>query len=59
MEEQLKALSDEDLSSHLNAVLAEQERRARLASAPATIAQIAARYTEDGGDVAALREVLV
>ena len=51
----LKALSDEDLAAHFTAVVTEQERRQRLALAPA---QIAARYIEDGGDKADILAVI-
>lgn len=46
----LTTLTDEQLAEHLNAVLAEQERRQRLAAMPAQIAEMAARYVADGGD---------
>ncbi|MDR6691481.1 hypothetical protein J2X55_002404 [Microbacterium sp. 1154] len=54
----LHDLSDEELAYHLNAVLAEQERRARLARAPEQVAQMAAQYVADGGDRAALLEAV-
>ncbi|ALY09557.1 hypothetical protein LAROYE_30 [Arthrobacter phage Laroye] len=50
----LHALSDSELSEHLNAVLAEQERRQRLATIPATVAELAAQYRSGGGEQAAL-----
>lgn len=50
----LSALTDADLDALRVDVLNEQERRDRLASTPATVAQIAARFTEDGGDKADL-----
>lgn len=43
-------LDDTQLADHLNAVIAEQERRARLAAVPAQIRDLATRYLEDGGD---------
>lgn len=51
----LTTLRNEQLADHLNAVLAEQERRERLANAPRQLADLAARYVADGGD----REVLI
>ena len=44
----LTALSDDELNAHLNAVLAEQERRQRLANAPEQISQIATAFIADG-----------
>ena len=41
---------DLQLADHLNAVIAEQERRARLAAVPAQIRDLATRYLEDGSD---------
>jgi len=46
----LTTLTDEQLADHLNAVLAEQERRQRLAAVPGQMAEMAARYVADGGD---------
>lgn len=46
----LHTLTDVELSDHLNAVLAEQERRQRLATIPATITVLAAQYVAGGGD---------
>lgn len=54
----LATISDEDLDAHRVAVLNEQERRTRLAQAPAQIAAIKQRYVEDGGDPADLEQVL-
>lgn len=51
---ELSQLSDSELSDHLNAVLAEQERRQRLASIPLTVAQLAGQFREGGGDQSAL-----
>lgn len=45
-----ETLDDQQLADHLNAVLAEQERRARLAQVPTQIRDLATRYIEDGGD---------
>ena len=47
----LHPLTDEELSNHLNEVLAEQERRQRLATIPATISALAAQYVAGGGDL--------
>lgn len=51
-------LTDEQLAEHLNAVLAEQERRQRLAAAPTQIAEMAARFVADGGDRATVIEAV-
>lgn len=50
----LRTLSDDELTAHLNAVLAEQERRAALANVPAQVAQLAAVYEAGGGNKADL-----
>ena len=54
----LNTLSDDELNACLNAVLAEQERRQRLAAAPAQISQIATAFIADGGDLATLTDAL-
>ena len=54
----LRGLIDEALASHLDEVLNEQERRARLARAPEQVAAIAAQYVADGGDKAAIIDAL-
>lgn len=54
----LSSMTDEQLAAHLNAVLAEQERRARLANAPAQVASIAAAFIADGGDRSALVDAI-
>jgi len=46
----LTTLSDDDLAAHLDAVLAEQERRTRLATIPAQVATLAQQYVDGGGD---------
>lgn len=46
----LTTLNDTELSDHLNAVLAEQERRACLASVPAQILELTAKYVAGGGN---------
>lgn len=46
--------SDEKLADHLDRILAEQERRQRLATIPAQITALAAQYVEGGGDPAQL-----
>lgn len=46
----LTSLSDAELANQLNAILAEQERRQRLANAPQQLAELTARYLADGGD---------
>ena len=45
-----KTLTDEQLDEARQAILIEQERRANLAQIPATIQELAAKYTEGGGD---------
>ena len=45
-----KSLTDEQLDEARQAILTEQERRANLAQIPATIQELAAKYTEGGGD---------
>lgn len=50
----LTTITTEALTDLRANVAAEQERRDRLAQAPAQVAETARRYTEDGGDVADL-----
>lgn len=50
-----KTLTDEQLEEARRAILVEQERRANLAQIPESIADLAAKYTEGGGN----REELV
>jgi len=45
-----KNLTDEQLDETRKAILIEQERRANLAQIPETIQELAAKYTEGGGD---------
>ena len=45
-----KKLTDEQLDEARQEILIEQERRANLAQIPATIQELAAKYTEGGGD---------
>lgn len=42
-------LSDEQLSEHLNEVIAEQERRQALAEIPEQIRELTAKYVAGGG----------
>ena len=44
-------LTDEELSAHLNEVLAEQERRQALAQIPEQIRDLTAKYVAGGGNV--------
>ena len=44
-----KDFTDEQLDEARRAILIEQERRANLAQIPATIQELAAKYTEGGG----------
>ena len=50
----LSILTDEQLDEQRVAILTEQERRASLEQIPATIQELAAKYTEGGGDREAL-----
>ena len=50
----LTAYSDEDLDDLRVAVVNEIERRANLATIPATIQQLASKFIEGGGDPAEL-----
>ena len=45
-----KELTDEQLDDARQAILIEQERRANLAQIPATIQELATKYTDGGGD---------
>ena len=45
-----KSLADEQLDEARQAILIEQERRSNLEQIPATISELAAKYTEGGGD---------
>lgn len=45
-----KKLTDAELKKYRIEIMVEEERRANLAQIPATIQELAARYTEDGGD---------
>ena len=45
-----KSLTDEQLNEARQGILAEQERRANLAQIPATIAELATKYKEGGGN---------
>lgn len=55
----LTTLSDEQLSSHLNEVLNEQERRQRLALIPAQIQAMSGQFLADGGDRAELESAIL
>ena len=45
-----KNLTDKELEEARTVILTEQERRANLAQIPATIQELATKYTEGGGD---------
>ena len=45
-----KSLTDEQLDEARQAILIEQERRVNLAQIPATIQELADKYTDGGGD---------
>ena len=53
-----KKLTDEQLDEARTAILIEQERRANLSQIPVTIQELAAKYTEGGGDRQTLEDVL-
>lgn len=53
-----KKLTDEQLEEARTAILIEQERRANLAQIPATIQELAAKYTDGGGDREALENAI-
>lgn len=50
----LTTLTDDALTEHLNAVLAEQERRANLERIPEEITRLRDTYTQCGGNAADL-----
>ncbi|GGA72718.1 hypothetical protein GCM10011490_24380 [Pseudoclavibacter endophyticus] len=54
----LTALEDDELNALRVDVLCEQERRARLASIPGQVADLARQYAGDGGDPAELAAAL-
>lgn len=54
----LTQLNDTELAGHLDAVLAEQERRQRLVNIPTTVAHLAAQYREGGGNQTALETAI-
>ena len=53
-----KKMADEQLDEARTAILAEQERRANLAQIPATIQELAAKYTDGGGDRQELEQAI-
>ena len=52
----LTTLTNQELADHLNAVLAEQERRQALATTPDQIRDLTAKYVDGGGDIANLAQ---
>ena len=54
----LRTLTDEQLEQHRVAVLTEQERRQRLATAPQQVTQIAQVFVADGGDISELTQAV-
>ncbi|AZS11110.1 hypothetical protein SEA_WAWA_3 [Arthrobacter phage Wawa] len=46
----LHEMTDEQLDSHLNAVLNEKERRDRLKQIPQQVAMLSSQFREGGGD---------
>ncbi|WP_300908521.1 hypothetical protein [Corynebacterium stationis] len=53
-----KSLTDEQLDEARTEILIEQEWRANLAQIPATIQELASKYTEGGGDRQTLENAL-
>lgn len=45
-----KTLTNEELNEARTAIMIEQERRSNLEQIPATIQELAAKYTDGGGD---------
>ena len=58
MDIDLTTLTDEQLDELRVAILTEQERRANLAQIPATIQELAAKYTDGGGQREALEAAI-
>lgn len=56
--EQLRTLTDYDLDTLRRDVLTEQERRANLAAIPATVADLATKYRDGGGNPDDLKAVI-
>lgn len=54
----LKTLTVEQLDEYRIAVINEQERRSRLATAADQVAEISRRFIEDGGDPAVMQEAI-
>lgn len=54
----LTTLSDEDLATHKREVLIEEERRQNREAIPATIADLAHKFVEAGGDPADLQHAI-
>lgn len=52
----LSSMTGEELATHLNEVLAEQERRQALATIPAQIEELTAKYVAGGGILADLNQ---
>lgn len=52
----LEELTDDQLSDHLNEVLAEQERRKALDDIPAQIEELTAKYVAGGGNIEDLNQ---
>ena len=53
-----KTLTDEQLGEAQQSILEEQERRDNLAQIPTAIQELAAKYTEGGGDRQTLEDAL-
>ena len=58
MDFDLTTLTDDDLDALRVRVLTEQERRANLEQIPATIQDLATKYTEGGGDRQELEQAI-
>lgn len=53
-----KTMTDEELEAARASILIEQERRANLEQIPATISELAAKFTDGGGDVSQLEAAI-
>ena len=54
----LTNLSDDEITQNINELLNEQERRKRLALIPLQVADLAARYTADGGNISVIQQAV-
>ena len=54
----LTTLTDDEINQNINELLNEQERRQRLALIPTQVADLAQRYTADGGDITVIQQAI-